>query len=177
MYKTEQFAHHSLYTTHTMPAEESRTESFDESVGIIAEKVRVEQEQKNPPLEQSADTEQQRTMELEKIRNELRESYGDTGGTGDNTDDDSDDTDDDAEDSISALEPANLEGAEAANYLTTIPEEYKEPVTELVQIAVQKGITPAITKAQRKNNPYLVDVFHDSLAQLLHQRMQDQGLL
>ena len=158
-----------------MPTEESRLESFEESVGAIAEKVRAEQGQEDAAEQQESSAEQ-REAELEKIRNELRESYGDTGGGGGSNDDDDDD-DEEETDSTANLEPANMEGSEAANYLETVPEKYKEPVTELLQTAVHGGIVKATTKAQKKNDPYMVDVFHDSLAQLLHQRMQDQGLL
>ena len=159
-----------------MPAEESKLESFDESVSAIAEKVRTEQVSEDVTEQAESGTEQQREAELEKIRNELRESYGDTGGSGSNDDDDDDDEEE--FDSTAELEPANIEGMQGeASYLETVPEKYQEPVTELVQNAVQGGIVRATAKAQKKNDPYLVDVFHDSLAQLLHQRMQDQGLL
>ena len=159
-----------------MPAEESKLESFDESVNAIAEKVRTERVEESA-TEQTEIGIEQREADLEKIRSELRESYGDAGGSGSN-DDDSDDDDEEEFDSTAELEPASTEGAEGeVSYLETVPEKYQEPVTELVQSAVQGGIVRATAKAQKKNDPYLVDVFHDSLAQLLHQRMQDQGLL
>ena len=159
-----------------MPAEESRLESFDESVSAIAEKVRTERVEESAAEQVESGAEQQREAELEKIRNELKESYGDTGGSGSNDDDDDDEEEE--FDSAAELEPANMESTEGgANYLEAVPEKYQEPVTELVQRAVQGGIVKATAKAQKKNDPYLVDVFHDSLAQLLHQRMQDQGLL
>ena len=158
-----------------MPTEESKLESFDDSVSTIAEKIRSEQTEENAAEQQESIGEQQREAELEKIRAELQESYGDTGGSGSNDDDDDDEEEE--VDSAAELQPANLDGTEAAGYLETVPEKYKEPVTELVQSAVQHGIVQAVRKAQKKNNPYMVDVFHDSLAKLLHQRMQDQGLL
>ena len=158
-----------------MPVEESKLESFDESVSAIAEKVRTERIEESAVEQAESGMGQQREAELEKIRNELRESYGDTGGSGSNDDDD----DEEEEfDSAAELEPASMEDTQGgASYLETVPEKYQEPVTELVQNAVQGGIVRATAKAQKKNDPYLVDVFHDSLAQLLHQRMQDQGLL
>ncbi len=160
-----------------MPTEESKLESFEESVSAIAEKVRTERIEESTTEQAESSTEQQREAELEKIRNELRESYGDTGGSGSNDDDDDDDEEEEF-DSTAELEPASMEGTQGeANYLEAVPEKYQEPVTELVQHAVQGGIVKAAAKAQKKNDPYLVDVFHDSLAQLLHQRMQDQGLL
>ena len=121
--------------------------------------------------QQESGTDQQREVEIEKIRTELRESYGDTGGGG------SDDDDEEEVDSTAELKPANLDDAETTNYLEKVPEKYKEPIADLVQSAVHTGIVKAVKRAQKKNDPYLVDVFHDSLAQLLHQRMQDQGLL
>ena len=159
-----------------MPTEESKLESFDESVGTIAEKVRAERGLENTVEQQESNTEQQRELEIEKIRAELRESYGDIGSGGSNDDDDDDDGDEETE-SAAKLQSANLDEAETVNYLEKVPEKYKEPITELVQSAVQGGIAKAAAKAQKKNDPYLIDVFHDSLAQLLHQRMQNQGLL
>lgn len=160
-----------------MPAEESKLESFDESVSAIAEKVRTERVEEGATEQTESGIEQQREAELEKIRNELKESYGDT-GSGSNDDDSDDDDEEEEFDSAAELEPASMESTEGgANYLEAVPEKYQEPVTELVQRAVQGGIVKATAKAQKKNDPYLVDVFHDSLAQLLHQRMQDQGLL
>ena len=157
-----------------MPAEESKLESFDESVNAIAEKIRTEREGDNVAEQIEKNTEQQRETEIAIIRNELRESYGDTGGTGGG-----DDNEDDNEEGESAadLQPANIDETETKNYLETVPEKYKEPIAELLQTAVHGGIVRATAKAGKKNSPYVVDVFHDSLAQFLHQRMQDQGLL
>ncbi|MCY4577356.1 MAG: hypothetical protein OXB96_02975 [Candidatus Kaiserbacteria bacterium] len=162
-----------------MPTEESKLESFEESVSTIAEKVRGEKARENAAEQQEGNAiEQQREAELEKIRTELQESYGDIGGGG-GSDDDGDDDDGDEEefDSTATLQPANLEGTKVENYLEKVPEKYREPVTELVQGAVHNGIVGAVKKAQKKNDPYLIDIFHDSLAQLLHQKMHDQGLL
>ena len=160
-----------------MPTEESKLESFDESVGTIAEKIRTEQSQESTTKQQESSNEQQREVEIEKIRTELRESYGDTGGSGGSNNNNDDDEEEEEVDSTAKLQPAKLDTAEAADYLETVPEKYKEPVTGLVQSAVQGGITQAVRKAQKKNDPYLTDVFHDSLAKLLHKRMQSQGLL
>ena len=153
------------YTIGVMAAEDSKGESFDESVGVIAEKIRAGQES-GGSLEKDRGGAQVRAFELERIRNELRESYGGS---------DDDDDDDVSED----LQPANLDdsGQEKINYLDGVEEKYKEPVAELVQSAVQGGISRAVARAQKKNDPYLVDAFHDSLAHLLHQKMQKQGLL
>ena len=152
-------------------------ESFDESVETIAEKIRTKQRQEDAVEQQESDAEQQREAELDKIRAELHESYGDTGGSGGGSNDDDDDEEESETDSAADLQPANTGDEEAKNYMERVPEKYKEPVTDLVQAAVHSGIVGAVAKAQKKNDPYLVDVFHDSLAQLLHQRMQDQGLL
>ena len=162
-----------------MPIEESKMESFDESVETIAEKIRAEKGQEDAGEQRENSGEQQREAELEKIRTELQESYGDTGGSGGSNDDDDDDEEEGGEefDSTTKLKPAKIGDEVVKNYLEKVPEKYKEPVGDLVQKAVHNGITGAVAKAQKKNDPYLVDVFHDSLAQLLHQRMQDQGLL
>ena len=145
---------------------DSKSESFDESVAAIAEKIRVGQETHKEAV--AADTERQRAFELEKIRNEIKESYGG-----------SDDADDDEEDGVDKLVPASLDDSDKGgdDYLSTVEDGYKEPVMNLVQTAIDGGISRAVSRAQKKNDPYLIDVFHDSLAHLLHQRMQDQGLL
>ena len=165
------------YTVVDMPSEESKNESFDESVGSIAEKVRSERKVERTETQKN-NLEQQREAELDAIRKELRESYGDVGGGGgsDGSDDESS-GDDKKDDSIANLTPANLDGKESANYLERVPEESKKVVTDLIQSAMDGGIVAAVSKVQKKNDPYFEDVFHDSLAQFLHQRMQDQGLL
>ena len=155
-----------------MPAEESKLESFDESVNTIAEKIRTERKKGDSVEQIEENAEQQREAEIEVIRNELRESYGDIGGTGSD-----DDNEDEEVESAADLQPANIDETETDSYLETVPEKYKEPVADLLQTAVQGGIVRATKKAGKKNNPYTVDVFHDSLARFLHQRMQDQGLL
>lgn len=154
-----------------MPTEESKLESFDESVNTIAEKIRTERERGDASEQREKGAEQQRETEIAIIRNELRESYGGIGGAGD-SDDEGEEVDGAAD-----LQPANIDESETKNYLETVPEKHREPIRNLLQDAVHGGIVRATAKAGKKNNPYVVDVFHDSLAQLLHQRMQDQGLL
>lgn len=154
-----------------MPTEESKLESFDESVNTIAEKIRTEREKGGAIEQAESNVEQKREAELAIIRTELQESYADTGGAG------SDDDNDEEVDSTANLEPANIDKAETESYLETVPEKYKEPIADLLQTAVHGGIVRATAKAGKGNNPYTVDVFHDSLARFLHQRMQDQGLL
>ena len=134
-----------------MPTEESKLESFDESVSTIAEKVRTEREKSNVAEQKEGNTEQQRETELNIIRTELQESYGDIGGVGD---DNSDERETDEEiDSEANLQPANIDETETKNYLETIPEKYKEPVTDLLQTAVHGGIVRAVTKAGKKKQP------------------------
>lgn len=155
-----------------MPAGESRQESFDESVAAIAERVRIERRE-GVSAEQEVGDDRRREAELKVIRAELRELFGDIGGSGDDGDGRGEEVD-----STDALQPAQLDDTEAASYLDTVPERYKEPAVALLQFVAQGGgIAKAVAKAQRKNDPYFVDVFHDSLAQFLHQKMQDQGLL
>ena len=137
------------YTSGVMVIEESRSESFDESVGAIAEKVRAEQELKNA-AEKGMGSAQQRALELEKIRNELRESYG---GSDDDGDDDGDDDDDSGGGGdTEQLQPASLDGSDQKkiDYLDGVEGEYKGQVAELVQTAVQGGISRAVTRAQKR---------------------------
>ena len=153
--------------TINMATEESRGETFDESVGVIAEKVRSEQEFSSTPESGGFGTERKRALELEKIRNELKESYGGS--------DDDDDDDDGTEKLVPAQIDTSLE--DGGDYLSAVEDAYKERVMDLVQSAIDGGISRAVTRAQKKNDPYLVDAFHDSLAYLLHKKMQEQGLL
>ncbi len=157
-----------------MPTEESKLESFDESVNTIAEKIHTERKKNNAAEHRESSTEQQREAELDIIRTELRESYGDTGGTVDSNDKREEDEE---VDSVASLQPAGVDETETKDYLETVPEKYKEPITELLQTAVHGGIVQAVAKAGKENNPYVVDALHDSIAKFLHQRMQDQGLL
>ena len=155
-----------------MPAKELKPESFDESVNTIAEKIRTERE-KSSVVEQSEDgAERQQETELELIRTELKEQYSDTEST-----EDGDENRGEGVDSAANLEPAGIDEKEAESYLDAVPEKYKESIAELLQTAVHGGILHAVAKAGKKNDPYTIDVFHDSLARFLHKRMQNQGLL
>ncbi len=93
--------------------------------------------------------------ELEHIRRELHETYATAEQDG-------------------PISPAADPGG---GYLDGVDREYREQVASLVSRAVSDGIPAAVTEAQKRNDPYLMDSFHDALARFLHQKMQENNLL
>ena len=65
----------------------------------------------------------------------------------------------------------------AGNHLHNVDEEYKDKIADLVEHAITDGILSAVKEAQKEKNPYLMDMFHDSLARLIQQKMSEQGLV
>ena len=65
----------------------------------------------------------------------------------------------------------------SGSHLDGVDKEYRGQIAEHISRAVNEGIDSALAAVQRENNPYLTDAFHDSLARLLHQKMQDSKLL
>lgn len=49
-----------------------------------------------------------------------------------------------------------------------LSEETKKQVDELVEVAFIKGLEKAVNAAQKINNPYLLDAFHDTLVDKLY---------
>lgn len=63
-------------------------------------------------------------------------------------------------------------------HMTTEQEKQHAPEVEaLVQIAFEKGIGAAIEAAKAKNDPHLLDDFHDALIDQFYQRLVEAGKL
>ena len=62
--------------------------------------------------------------------------------------------------------------------MTTQQETQHEPEIEaLIQIAFEKGIAAAIEEAKGKNDPHLLDDFHDALIDRFYQKLVEAGKL
>lgn len=48
-------------------------------------------------------------------------------------------------------------------------------IEALIQIAFDKGIAKAIEKARAKNDPHLLDDFHDALIDRFYQKLVEAG--
>jgi len=54
---------------------------------------------------------------------------------------------------------------------------YEEKINELVDLALEKGITQALKKAQQMKNPYFIDKFHDKLVEKYYQALKARKLI
>ena len=60
--------------------------------------------------------------------------------------------------------------------MTTEQEKQHAPEIEaLIQIAFEKGISAAIEEARKKNDPHLLDDFHDALIDQFYQKLVEAG--
>ena len=135
------------------------TPSFNDQLNVIAEKVQQEREH---ATEQGS--ERTAAAEREQIRNELRKIQ----------EEDNKATQTKKTATAAAAAPDHTQYEE---YLNTIDTQYREQVAELVKHATEDGIPAAVKKAQQKNDPYLMDTFHDALTLYCHKKMQDNKLL
>ena len=65
-------------------------------------------------------------------------------------------------------------------YIYMITEQEKQHVPEieaLIQIAFENGIGEAIQAAKAKNDPHLLDDFHDALIDRFYQKLIEAGKL
>ena len=63
-------------------------------------------------------------------------------------------------------------------YMATEQEKQHTPEIEaLIQIAFEKGISEAIEAAKAKNDPHLLDDFHDALIDRFYQKLIEAGKL
>lgn len=61
-------------------------------------------------------------------------------------------------------------------YMVSEQEKQHNPEIEaLVQIAFEKGIASAIDEAKKKNNPHLLDDFHDALIDRFYKKLVEAG--
>lgn len=76
-----------------------------------------------------------------------------------------------------ATPPANnSDDSRLPAYTQTAPPEVKKEIEYLVDLAMQKGVTEALTQSEK--SPYFVqDAFHDALAGKLYPELQKRGLI
>ncbi len=72
---------------------------------------------------------------------------------------------------VSVGEPSSL-----PDYLGSENEEVKRKIGFLVDFAISEGIGKAVQKANDET-PFLIDAFHDALAERLHSEMKKQNLI
>ena len=59
--------------------------------------------------------------------------------------------------------------------LTEQEKQHAPEVEALIQIAFEKGIAEAIKAAKAKNDPHLLDDFHDALIDKFHEKLVEAG--
>ena len=133
---------------------------FEEEVRTIAEKIRSPEadEEGTQATEESRDA--QKKQNMEQIKMELKGIYG---------------TESDKPTETTIPPPQEKEVKD--DYLEGVSEEYKEKTESLLQHAFTNGILPATKAAQKTNDPYLIDLFHDALAHTIHEKIQNLDLL
>lgn len=132
-------------------------ESFDESLAIIAEKVKTEKEHSKE--EERADAERMKQLEMEQISKKVHEVCA-AGGC-----------------ALERVPPPVVEKVGKDAHLTAIDEVYRDDISVLLQSAVSDGIWSAVRSAKKRDDPYFIDAFHDALVYFLHEKMRDQNLL
>ena len=61
------------------------------------------------------------------------------------------------------------------SYMLDAPADVKLQVEELLDISIHKGIETAVKQA-KKDDPYVLDAFHDALVEKLYPELQKRGL-
>jgi hypothetical protein len=61
-------------------------------------------------------------------------------------------------------------------YAESAPEEVRQEVERLLQVAVSDGLTKAIRQA-RSRSPFILDAFHDALVDNLYPLFKERGLV
>lgn len=62
------------------------------------------------------------------------------------------------------------------DYAAAAPEEVKQKIEGLLQIAASKGLAQATAEAT-KSSPFILDSFHDALAAKLYPYLKEKGIL
>lgn len=62
------------------------------------------------------------------------------------------------------------------DYLIVEPAQIKNEVERLISIAFSEGIEKSVKEA-RKQNPFILDAFHDALTSKLYEELKKKGLL
>lgn len=61
--------------------------------------------------------------------------------------------------------------------VTEQEKQHEQEIEALVQIAFEQGIAAAIETAKAKNNPHLLDDFHDAVIDRFYQKLVEAGKL
>lgn len=67
-------------------------------------------------------------------------------------------------------------GQTTPNYLKDAPADVKEKVEELVNLVFKEGIEKA-TKRARQDSPFVLDAFHDALADKVYQELKKRNII
>jgi len=59
--------------------------------------------------------------------------------------------------------------------ITEQEKQHAPEIEALIQIAFEKGIAEAIKAAKAKNDPHLLDDFHDALIDEFHEKLVEAG--
>lgn len=62
------------------------------------------------------------------------------------------------------------------DYAAAAPEEVKQKIESLLQIAASKGLSAATNEA-KKSSPFILDSFHDALAAKLYPYLKEKGII
>lgn len=62
------------------------------------------------------------------------------------------------------------------DYAAAAPEEVKQKIESLLQIAANKGLSVA-TEEAKKSSPFILDSFHDALATKLYPYLKEKGII
>ncbi len=74
-------------------------------------------------------------------------------------------------------QPQPAQPAPAATDDEGVPEELREPVQQLVNVAFTRGIDDAVKEALKSDNAALIDAFHDVVVDQLYQELVSRGKL
>ena len=73
--------------------------------------------------------------------------------------------------------PMRQEGTADTDHLSGVDEAYREKISSLLEETYSGGIVRAVNRALKENDPFLVDLYHDTMAQEIYQRLTDQDIV
>lgn len=79
-----------------------------------------------------------------------------------------------------AVPPVSSQAGQSLNVLTdyavAAPEEVKQKIEKLLEVAANKGLIEATAEA-KKSSPFILDAFHDALAAKLYPYLKEKGII
>ena len=74
--------------------------------------------------------------------------------------------------------PVSREGVAETDPLADVDEPYREKITDLLdETYTGGGILKAANRALKENDPFLADLYHDTVTRDLHRRLTDENIL